>query len=67
LIGLAVGMAAAFGLARLMASRLFGLSPLDPIAFVGVTLLSVTAALLACFIPARRATKVNPMEALRYE
>ena len=66
-IGLVAGMAVALGLARLMASRLFGLSPLDPVAFVGVTLLSVTTALLACYMPARRATKVNPIEALRYE
>jgi predicted permease len=66
-IGLVAGIAVALGLARLMASRLFGLSPLDPVAFVGVTLLSVTTALLACYMPARRATKVNPIEALRYE
>ena len=67
LVGLAIGIAGAMALARLMASRLFGLSPLDPLAFVGVTSLSVAAALLACFLPARRAAKIDPMEALRYE
>jgi putative ABC transport system permease protein len=67
LVGLAIGLAGAFGLARLMASRLFGLSPLDPVTFVGVTLLAVSAALLACYLPARRAAKVDPMESLRYE
>jgi predicted permease len=67
LIGLAIGIAGAFGLSRLMASRLFGLSPLDPVTFVGVTLLAVAAALLACYLPARRAAKIHPMEALRYE
>jgi putative ABC transport system permease protein len=66
-LGVTIGVAAACGLARLMASKLFGLSPLDPVAFIGVTLLSVAAALLACFIPARRATRVDPMVALRYE
>jgi putative ABC transport system permease protein len=66
-VGLAIGIVGAFGLSRLMASRLFGLSPLDPVAFVGVTLLSVAAALLACYLPARRATKVEPMVALRHE
>ena len=66
-VGLAFGIMAAFGLARLMASRLFGLSPLDPVAFLGVTSLSVAAALFACFVPARRATKVDPLVALRCE
>ena len=66
-IGLVIGIAGAFVLARLMASKLFGLSPLDPVSFLGVAFLSLLAALLACYLPARRAAKVDPMQALRYE
>jgi putative ABC transport system permease protein len=65
--GMILGITGAFGLARLLSSRLFGLSPLDPISFIGVSLLSLLAALLACYLPARRATKVDPMVALRHE
>jgi putative ABC transport system permease protein len=66
-IGLAIGLAGAFALTRLMASLLFEVSPTDPVTFGAVALAVILAALLACYIPARRAAKVNPLVALRYE
>ena len=67
LVGVAVGLAGALGLTRLMASQLFGVSPHDPLTFAAVALLLVAIALAACYFPARRATRVDPLIALRHE
>jgi putative ABC transport system permease protein len=66
-IGLGLGLAMALFLTRLMGGLLFSVRPWDPVALSGAAALLMLAALLAIFIPARRATKVNPMVALRYE
>src|SRR5271157_3727848 len=66
-VGLAIGIAGSLALTRTVSSLLFGVTATDPITFVGVTLLLVGAGLLACYIPARRATRVDPLVALRYE
>jgi predicted permease len=67
LIGVAVGVMAAFGLARLIASFLFGVQALDPLVFTAVPLVLTAIALLAVWFPARRATRIDPVNALRYE
>ena len=67
LVGIAVGLVAAFGLTRLLAAFLFGVKAIDPLTFAAVPILLAAVALFAVWLPAQRATRIDPLEALRYE
>ena len=67
LTGVAVGLAGAFGLSRLLAGMLFGVTAADALTYVSVALLAILTSLAACYVPARRALRVDPTVALRYE
>jgi ABC-type antimicrobial peptide transport system permease subunit len=67
LIGLAFGLVGVIALSRVMVGLLYGVSPTDPLTFTGVSIVLLLVALLACLIPARRATRVDPIVALRSE
>jgi putative ABC transport system permease protein len=66
-IGLGVGLVSAFALTRLMKTLLFQVEPTDPVTFVGVSLVLAVAALISCYVPARRALRIDPLQALRSE
>jgi ABC-type antimicrobial peptide transport system permease subunit len=65
--GVLLGLAGSLALSQLIVSQLWGITPTDPATFSGVSLLLITVAVLACFVPARRAIRVDPTEALRTE
>lgn len=65
-MGITIGLVCALAVARFLRTMLFGVSPFDPVSFAGVTVLSAGIVLLASYIPARKATRVDPVEALRH-
>jgi putative ABC transport system permease protein len=67
IIGIAIGMTSALAVTRLLSSELYGVSPLDPVTFLGAASVMAIVTLLACYIPARRAMRMDPMVALRLE
>jgi putative ABC transport system permease protein len=67
LLGLMIGLSVSFGLTRLLTSFLFDVRPNDPLTFALATIFLIIVSLMACYIPARRATRVDPIVALRYE
>ena len=67
LAGIIIGLIASFGLTRILASQLFGVSATDHVTFATISILLVIVTVIACYIPAARATKVSPMVAVRYE
>jgi putative ABC transport system permease protein len=67
LLGIGVGLAVSLGLTRTMSTLLFGVTPTDPVTLVGVPLILIGVAILACYVPAQRATRIDPIVALRYE
>jgi ABC-type antimicrobial peptide transport system permease subunit len=67
ILGVAIGLAASFGVGRLVATQLWGVSPYDPATLIAVPLLLLITSLIACWVPARRAARVDPLVALRYE
>jgi putative ABC transport system permease protein len=67
LIGVGIGLAAAIGLSKVVASVLYGISATDPVTFISVAVIMIAVAVVACFFPARKATKVDPLTAMRYE
>jgi ABC-type antimicrobial peptide transport system permease subunit len=66
-IGVVIGLGAAAGLTRLMSSLLYGIAPLDPVTYIAVPLVLITATVIASYVPARRAASVDPVEALKVE